>query len=240
MEKKNAQEMLDKLSYKKKNVFEEASAEEIKEIYEYSKGYMKFLDDAKTEREAVITTIEMIEKQGYTEYKFGDKLAVGDKKYYNNNGKSLVMFKIGTEKLEEDGIRILASHIDSPRIDLKQVPLYEDAGMGFLKTHYYGGVKKYQWTAIPLALHGVMVKADGEVVDVKIGVDENYQSQGIGTSLIEFIKQHHFTLTLAVYKKNEKALQFYSKHGFAVTEERINTRTGEKELLMRWNRACPI
>ena len=71
-------------------------------------------------------------------------------------------------------------------------------------------------------------------------VDENYQSQSIGTSLIEFIKQHHFTLTLAVYKKNEKALQFYSKHGFAVTEERIDTRTGEKELLMRWNRACPI
>ena len=172
MEKKNAQEMLDKLSYKKKNVFEEASAEEIKEIYEYSKGYMKFLDDAKTEREAVNATIEMIEKQGYTEYKFGDKLAIGDKKYYNNNGKSLVMFKIGTEKLEEDGIRILASHIDSPRIDLKQVPLYEDAGMGFLKTHYYGGVKKYQWTAIPLALHGVMVKADGEVVDVKIGEED--------------------------------------------------------------------
>ena len=172
MEKKNAQEMLDKLSYKKKNVFEEASAEEIKAIYEYSKGYMKFLDDAKTEREAVVAAIEMIEKQGYNEYKFGDKLTVGDKKYYNNNGKSLVMFKIGTEKLDEDGIRILASHIDSPRIDLKQVPLYEDAGMGFLKTHYYGGVKKYQWTAIPLALHGVMVKANGDVVDVKIGEED--------------------------------------------------------------------
>ena len=172
MEKKNAQEMLNSLSYKKKNVFEEASAEEIKAIFEYSKGYMQFLDDAKTEREAVIASIAMIEKQGYTEYKFGDKLSVGDKKYYNNNGKSLVMFKIGTEKLESDGIRILASHIDSPRIDLKQVPLYEDAGMGFLKTHYYGGVKKYQWTAIPLALHGVMVKADGEVVDVKIGEDD--------------------------------------------------------------------
>ena len=172
MENKNAQEILDKLSYKKKNVFEEASSEEIKEIYEYSKGYMKFLDDAKTEREAVVASIAMIEKKGYTEYKLGEKLSVGDKKYYNNNGKSLVMFKIGTEKLEEDGIRILASHIDSPRIDLKQIPLYEDAGMGFLKTHYYGGVKKYQWTAIPLALHGVMVKANGEVVDVKIGEDD--------------------------------------------------------------------
>ena len=172
MEKKNAQEMLDKLSYKKKNVFEESSAEEIKEIYEYANGYMKFLDDAKTEREATNVSIEMIEKQGYTEYKFGDMLAVGDKKYYNNNGKSLVIFKVGEENIAENGIRIVASHIDSPRIDLKQVPLYEDSGMGFLKTHYYGGVKKYQWTAIPLALHGVMVKADGEVVEVKIGEDD--------------------------------------------------------------------
>ena len=172
MEKKNAQEMFDSLSYKKKNVFEQASAEEIKQIFDYAKGYMQFLDDAKTEREAVATTIAMIEKQGYTEYTFGDALSVGDKKYYNNNGKSLVMFKIGEENLSKDGIRILASHIDSPRIDLKPVPLYEDAGMGFLKTHYYGGVKKYQWTAIPLALHGVMVKADGEVVEVKIGEDD--------------------------------------------------------------------
>ena len=172
MEKKNAQELLDQLSYKKKNVFEESSAEQIKAIYDYAKGYMKYLDDAKTEREATIASIAMIEAQGYTEYKLGDKLAVGDKKYYNNNGKSLIMFKVGEEDLEKDGIRILASHIDSPRIDLKQVPLYEDSGMGFLKTHYYGGVKKYQWTAIPLALHGVMVKADGEVVEVKIGEDD--------------------------------------------------------------------
>ena len=172
MEKKNAQELFDKLSYKKQNVFEVSSPEEIKAIYEYSKGYMQFLDDAKTEREATIAAIAMIEKQGYTEYKLGDKLSVGDKKYYNNNGKSLVIFKVGEESLEKEGIRILASHIDSPRIDLKQVPLYEDSGMGFLKTHYYGGVKKYQWTAIPLALHGVMVKADGEVVEVKIGEDD--------------------------------------------------------------------
>ena len=172
MEKKNAQELFDKLSYKKQNVFEVSSPEEIKAIYEYSKGYMQFLDDAKTEREATIAAIAMIEKQGYTEYKLGDKLSVGDKKYYNNNGKSLVIFKVGEESLEKEGIRILASHIDSPRIDLKQVPLYEDSGMGFLKTHYYGGVKKYQWTAIPLALHGVMVKADGEAVEVKIGEDD--------------------------------------------------------------------
>ena len=172
MEKKNAQELFDKLSYKKKNVFEASSPEEIKEMYDYAKGYMQYLDNAKTEREATNVSIEMIEKHGFTEYKLGDKLSVGDKKYYNNNGKSLVAFTVGEENLEENGIRILASHIDSPRIDLKQVPLYEDAGMGFLKTHYYGGVKKYQWTAIPLALHGVMVKADGETVEVKIGEDD--------------------------------------------------------------------
>ena len=172
MEKKNAQELFDKLSYKKKNVFEASSPEEIKEMYDYAKGYMQYLDNAKTEREATNVSIEMIEKHGFTEYKLGDKLSVGDKKYYNNNGKSLVAFTVGEENLEENGIRILASHIDSPRIDLKQVPLYEDAGMGFLKTHYYGGVKKYQWTTIPLALHGVMVKADGETVEVKIGEDD--------------------------------------------------------------------
>ena len=168
-EKSNGQVMLENLSYKKKNVFEEASTEKIKAIYDYAVGYMNYLDNAKTEREAVVTSIAMLEKQGYTEYKIGDKIAVGDKKYLNQHGKCLIAFKVGTDDIAKEGIRILAAHIDSPRIDLKQIPMYEDAGMGFLKTHYYGGVKKYQWTAIPLALHGVMVKADGEVVTVKIG-----------------------------------------------------------------------
>ena len=151
-------EMLEKLAYKKKNVFEESDAERIKAIYDYCDGYMKYLDDAKTEREAVIASIKLAETNGYTEYKFGDKIAVGDKKYFNNHGKSIILFKVGENDIEKDGIRILASHIDSPRLDLKPVPMYEDSGMGFLKTHYYGGVKKYQWTAIPLALHGVVVK----------------------------------------------------------------------------------
>lgn len=173
MAEMNAKELLEKLSYKKKNVYEVSTPDEIKAIYDYSVGYMKYLDDAKTEREATEATIALIEAQGYTEYKLGDKLAVGDKKYYNQKGKSIFAFKIGSKDIEEDGIRILASHIDSPRLDLKQVPLYEDGNMGFLKTHYYGGVKKYQWTAIPLALHGVMVKADGTVVNVKIGEEES-------------------------------------------------------------------
>lgn len=168
-EKTVGQEMLDKLSYKRKNIYESATPEKIEKIYDYSKGYMKFLDDAKTEREATVAAIALAQAKGYTEYKIGDKISVGDKKYLNQHGKSLIMFSVGTDDIEKDGIRILASHIDSPRLDLKQVPMYEDSGMGFLKTHYYGGIKKYQWTAIPLALHGVMVKADGECVEVNIG-----------------------------------------------------------------------
>ena len=166
-------EMQDKLSYKKTNVYETANSDKIKAIYDYAEGYMTFLDRAKTEREATAYSIELAKKAGFTEYKFGDKLAVGDKKYYNNRGKSLYLFTVGENDLEEDGIRILASHIDSPRIDLKQVPMYEDSGMCFLKTHYYGGIKKYQWTAIPLALHGVVVKADGTSVEISIGDGAN-------------------------------------------------------------------
>ena len=170
-EKTIGKEMLEKLSYKKKNVFEEATPEKIKAIYDYCDGYMDYLDNAKTEREAVIHSIKLAEKYGYSEYKLGDKISVGDKKYFNNHGKCLFLFKVGENDVEKDGIRILAAHIDSPRLDLKQVPMYEDSGMGFMKTHYYGGIKKYQWTAIPLALHGVMVKSDGERVNVVIGED---------------------------------------------------------------------
>ena len=171
-EKTVGQEMFERLSYKRRNVFEEASSEKIKEMFDYSEGYKAYLDSSKTEREATATTIAMAEAAGYTEYKLGDKLSVGDKKYFNNHGKSVVVFKIGAADLELEGVRILAAHIDSPRLDLKQVPMYEDSGMAFLKTHYYGGIRKYQWMATPLALHGVMAKADGEVVEIKIGEDE--------------------------------------------------------------------
>ena len=171
-EKTIGQEMLDKLSYKKKNIYEEATPEKIKAIYDYAEGYKNYLDNAKTEREATDAAIEMAKAKGFTEYKLGDKLEKGDKRYLNQHGKSLILFKVGEKDLEKDGIRIVAAHVDAPRLDLKQVPMYEDSGMAFLKTHYYGGVKKYQWTAIPLAIHGVMVKADGEVVKVCIGEDD--------------------------------------------------------------------
>ena len=169
MSKTVGTEMQEKLGYKRLNVYENSSSEKISAIYDYAKGYMDFLNKAKTEREAVNYAIDLAKKNGYTEYTLGEKLSVGDKKYYNNRGKSIYLFKIGTEDIEEEGIRIVAAHIDSPRLDVKQVPMYEDSGMAFLKTHYYGGIKKYQWTAIPLALHGVVVKNDGEVVNICIG-----------------------------------------------------------------------
>ena len=168
----NGKELFEALSYKKKNIYEEADSAKIKAIFDYSEGYKNYLDNCKTEREATEYSIELIKKAGYTEYKLGEKLSVGDKRYLNHHGKCLIAFKVGASDLEKDGIRIVAAHIDSPRIDLKQIPLYEDSGMGFLKTHYYGGVKKYQWTAIPLAMHGVIVKGDGEVIKVKIGEDD--------------------------------------------------------------------
>ena len=163
----------DKLTMKKKNIFDSADAEKKTKIFEFAEGYKSFLDMAKTEREASVAAIEAAKRYGFTEYRLGEPLKAGDKKYYNNRGKSVYVFKIGTKPLAEDGIRILAAHIDSPRIDLKQVPLYEDSGMAFFKTHYYGGIRKYQWVTIPLALHGVVVKKDGSSVEVSIG--ENTQ-----------------------------------------------------------------
>ena len=169
-EKKTAgQQRYDELSYEKKNYYETASEAERKAMYDYAEGYKRFLDDAKTEREACAAAVAMAIQKGFTAYRLGDPLSPGDKKYFVNRGKSVVVFRVGTKNLEEDGMRLIAAHIDAPRVDIKQNPLYEEAGMCFLKTHYYGGIKKYQWTAIPLALHGAVVLKDGRKVEIKIG-----------------------------------------------------------------------
>lgn len=165
-------ELKEQLFYKKTNVYEKASPEAIDAAYDFAVDYMKYLDDAKTEREAVDAAIVIAEAAGFKPFSLGQKLNVGDKCYYNNRGKNLFLFTIGSESVEE-GIRISAAHIDSPRIDLKQVPLYEEEGMSFFKTHYYGGIRKYQWLATPLAIHGVVIKADGTSVNVVIGEDES-------------------------------------------------------------------
>ncbi len=164
--------MANEFAYKKESVYKRADAETVASAFDYAEGYKKYLDAAKTEREAVKYSIALAEEKGFREYHLGDKISVGDRLYLNNRGKNLFLFTIGSENVEE-GIRISAAHIDSPRIDLKQCPLYEDSGMSFFKTHYYGGIRKYQWLALPLSLHGVIVRADGEVIDVCIGEDDS-------------------------------------------------------------------
>ncbi len=160
------------LLYTKNNCYENMSEEAIQTLYVFSEGYKKFLDSSKTEREAVKSSIAIAEDAGFTEYRLGMPISAGDRLYYNNRGKNLFLFSIGSEPINK-GIRIAAAHIDSPRLDLKQVPLYEDSGMGFFKTHYYGGIRKYQWVTIPLAIHGVVIKENGESVNISIGEDEN-------------------------------------------------------------------
>ena len=135
-EKTEGQKKQEALSYKKKNYFETATDAERKEMFAYAEGYKAFLNAAKTEREACEYAVNAAKEKGFTEYKPGEALKAGDKKYFVNRGKSVVVFRVGKNNLEQDGLRIIVSHIDAPRVDIKQNPLYEDSGMCFLKTHY--------------------------------------------------------------------------------------------------------
>ena len=155
-----------------KNGFTRVSAEERAEIEAYCKRYMAFMDVAKTEREATTWAVAEAEKLGFKPFVPGMDAKPGDKIYYNNRGKAIALAVIGTESLA-NGANICAAHVDSPRMDLKPNPLYEDSEIAYFKTHYYGGIKKYQWVTVPLALHGVVCRKDGTTVTVTIGEDEN-------------------------------------------------------------------
>ena len=171
-ETKTAAEMLsENLLYKKLTAFEKMNADELSAAENYADGYVRYLYGSKTEREAVKASIELLKAKGYCEYKLGDPVKAGGKYYLNNRGKGLFAFNVGFENID-NGVKIMAAHIDSPRLDLKQHPLFEDNGVAYLKTHYYGGVRKYQWLTVPLALHGVVTKRGGETIDVTIGEDE--------------------------------------------------------------------
>ena len=167
-EEKKSKLLAKELFYKKSNVFEAKTADERTAMMAFAEDYKSWLDSSKTEREAVDETVKILSAAGFKEYKLGDKVKAGDKLYLNNRGKSLFAISVGSEPIE-NGVRIMASHIDSPRLDLKQHPLYENDGFGYFKTHYYGGIRKYQWATIPLAIHGVVTKADGTNVDIRIG-----------------------------------------------------------------------
>ncbi len=160
----------------KKNVWETYDESQLQELERHAKEYMDFLDNGKTERECIDLIVNKIEQEGYRELQMLVKenrpLKKGDKVYAVWMNKSIVMFQIG-EKPMEEGMNILGAHIDSPRLDVKQNPMYEEGGFAYLDTHYYGGVKKYQWVTIPLAIHGVVMKKDGTTVEINVGDNED-------------------------------------------------------------------
>ena len=159
----------------RRNAWKEYTEEEVEELNALSREYRNFLDEGKTERECAKLAVRMAQEAGYRDLaqivENGEVLKAGDKVYSVNMKKSVALFQIGRQPMEK-GMAILGAHIDSPRMDIKQNPLYEDTELAFLDTHYYGGIKKYQWVTLPLAIHGVIVKQDGQVVDVRVGEEE--------------------------------------------------------------------
>ena len=170
MDKKEAEDLKKKLFNQKENGWKSKSTEERNAILDYAKGYIDYMNCSKTEREIVENSKKIAEKHGFQDINNNDNLKAGDKVYYINRDKSMYLAVIGEEPLE-NGLNIIGAHADSPRLDLKPNPLYEDTEFAYFKTHYYGGIKKYQWTTIPLAIHGVIVKTNGEKVKVCIGED---------------------------------------------------------------------
>ena len=167
-----SEELKNKLFDKKESGWKKINEDEKTKIAELSKKYMDFLNKSKTEREFVKNARKLADEHGYKDIMEFSSLKPGDKIYFINRNKSMYLAIIGTENIE-NGLQIIGSHVDSPRLDLKPNPLCEDTGLAYFTTHYYGGIKKYQWTTIPLSIHGTIVKTNGEKIDICIGEDEN-------------------------------------------------------------------
>ncbi len=189
------EELREKLLYKAEHACKKIDENEVKAADSFAEGYKKFMTECKIEREVVEYVVDLAEKNGFVNFDPKASYKAGDKVIYNNRGKAVILAVIGTKPVE-DGVRIAAAHIDSPRLDLKPNPLYEDAELALFKTHYYGGIKKYQWAAIPLALHGVIVKADGTSVKVNIGEDAG-DPKFVVTDLLPHLAADQMKRTLA-------------------------------------------
>lgn len=188
-------EIKKELFYEQKNGYDLIGTDERIKMENYSAAYMSYLNDARTEREAVKLAIELAEAKGFKEYKVGSELKPGDRIYRSNRGKALMLAVIG-EKCLCEGAVIAGAHVDAPRIDLKQKPLYETDELAYFKTHYYGGIKKYQWVTIPLELHGVVALKNGELVDIVIGRDAD-DPQFVITDLLPHLAKDQVTKTMA-------------------------------------------
>lgn len=195
-EKTQAEILKEELFYSPEHAAYTCEEGEIEKADKFCEGYMKFLDSCKTEREAAAYTKALAEKEGFVAFDPEASYKAGDKVYYDNRGKALILCVFGTESLS-NGAKIVASHIDSPRLDLKPNPLYEDADLALFKTHYYGGIKKYQWTAIPLSLHGVIYRKDGSCVTVRLG-DEDGDPRFVVTDLLPHLDKSSKTIGDAI------------------------------------------
>ena len=167
----DTKELQKKLFKDRKTGWEKLSDEELKNIFQFGDEYMYYLNSSKTEKEIIKNSKEILIKNGFQDISEKDELKPGDKVFFVNRGRNIFAAVIGEKDLEE-GMRIVAAHSDSPRIDLKQNPIYEDTDLAMLKTHYYGGIKKYQWVNIPLSMHGIIAKTNGEKIEINIGEKE--------------------------------------------------------------------
>ena len=193
-EDKEVKQWKEKLFYRPKNGYDQIDAEQTGEIFAYAEGYKRFLDAARTEREAVKEAIRMAEDAGFVPYTFGMELQPGSKVYVNNRDKALMLAVLGEQTLDH-GCVIAGAHVDSPRLDLKQTPMYEDSELAYFKTHYYGGIKKYQWVAIPLELHGTIALKDGSTIDVAIGREPD-EPQFVITDLLPHLGKDQLRKTM--------------------------------------------
>ncbi|MDR1805817.1 MAG: aminopeptidase [Clostridium sp.] len=201
-EKTEAQQLKEQLFYKRPHAGQALSNEQWSLAEEYCEGYKGFLQASKTERLAVERAITLAKSNGFSEFDAASSYKPGDKVFVNNRGKALILAVIGKESLSK-GLRLIAAHIDSPRLDLKQNPLYEDSELALFKTHYYGGIKKYQWTAIPLSLHGVVIRADGTKINVSLGEGEG-EPQFCVTDLLPHLAMEQSKRSLSEGIKGEE------------------------------------
>lgn len=211
-ETKSAEELKEQLFAKRKNGRIIADEKTLNDCDSYCERYKVFLNSAKTEREAVKIAVEMAEAKGFTEFEIGKKYKAGDRVYINNHGKTVTFAVIGKEPVE-NGVNITVAHVDSPRLDLKPNPLYEDIELALFKTHYYGGIKKYQWTAIPLALHGVFALKDGTVKEVCIG-EKDDEPKFVINDLLPHLAAEQSKRTLNEGIKGEELNVLVGSHPF--------------------------
>ena len=224
-----SEELRKKLFYTAPHAAQKLTPAELQTADTFCEGYKDFLDAAKTEREAVTQAVALAQLNGFKPYVEGSRYPAGSKIYFNNRGKAIILAVVGALGLS-DGARIVAAHIDSPRLDVRPNPLYEADGEALFKTHYYGGVKKYQWTAIPLALHGVIVKTDGETVNVCVGEAED-EPKFVISDLLPHLASEQMKKTMAEGIAGEDLNVIVGSRPFDTTDEANNVKLNVLNLL---------